>query len=81
MISFAFYLSKVEEITMTRENFTKEMRLHQGVESKIGKREKTNPMNKLIGVWGMKDIAFKTLDTVGKVHFSPVLISFCVERT
>ena len=81
MVSFGFYLSKVEEITMTRQSFTKETRLHQGPESKISKREKTNPRNKLIGVWGMKGIAFKTLDTVRKVHFSPVFISFCVERT
>ena len=63
------------------QSFTKEMRLHQGLESKISKREKTNPMDKLRGVWGMKGITFKTLDTVRKVHFSPVLISFCVERT
>ena len=39
MISFSFHLSKAEEITVTRESFTKEMSLHQGLENKISERE------------------------------------------
>lgn len=59
---------------MIGESCTKKMRLHQGLENKkISKREKTNPMNKLMAIWGMKGITLRTFDTVRKVHFSPVL--------
>lgn len=61
--------------------FKKEMGLPQGLENKqTGKRAKTSTMNKLMAIWSMIGIPFKTLDIVRKVYFSPVLLFLLCEK-